>query len=262
VEKRYAVEYSVGIGNQISVRFSGMGSYHALSVVGYMGPEPILYQPPWGGPSTWLAEETWSYVPIELVEEFSNETNPTGHILVALESPAYNAAVIQAIEALDDVLIVDSAITEIEEYNANVILSSTTNMMQMGVIFALLLASVGTFVIIYLTLRERRTTTALMSARGMTYFQTVIILMAEILTIMVFAIFIGFFVGLIIYYGLISGGTAALIPPLLSSRFLAFEFLGMFLLQTGLTIGMLLLATLIPILIEARVARYDLSVLR
>ena len=262
LEKRYAVEYGVDIGSQLSVRFSGMGSYHALSVVGYMGPEPILYQPPWGGPSTWLAEETWSYVPIELVEEFSNETSPTGHILVALDSPIYNAAVIDAIEALDDVLNVESAITEIEEYHANVIQSSTTNMMQMGVIFALLLASVGTFVIIYLTLRERRTTTALMSARGTTYFQTVIILMAEILTIMVFAIFIGFVVGLIIYYGLISGGTVAFIPPLLSSRFLALEFLGMFLIQTGLTIGMLLLATLIPILIEARVARYDLSVLR
>ncbi|MFX1342031.1 MAG: ABC transporter permease, partial [Promethearchaeota archaeon] len=262
LEKRYAVEYGVGIDNQISVRFSGMGSYHALTVVGYMGPEPTLYQPPWGGPSSWVAEETWSYVPVELMVEFSNETNPTGYILVALESPIYNAAVIQAIEALDDVLNVESAITEIEEYHANVIASSTTNMMQMGVIFALLLASVGTFVIIYLTLRERRTTTALMSARGMTYAQTVIILMAEILTIMVFAIFIGFFVGLIIYYGLISGGTVSLIPPLLSSRFLAPEFLGMFLLQTGLIIGMLLLATLIPILIEARVARYDLSVLR
>jgi len=36
----------------------------------------------------------------------------------------------------------------------------------------------------------------------------------------------------------------------------------MFLLQTGLITGMLLLTTLIPILIEARVARYDLSVLR
>jgi ABC-type lipoprotein release transport system permease subunit len=262
LEKRYAVEYGVGIGDQISVRFSGIGYLHALSVVGYMGPDPVLYQPPWGGGSTWLAEETWSYIPVELAEEFSNETNPTGHILVALESPIYNAAVIEAIEALDDVLNVESAMTRIEEYNANVILSSTTNMMQMGVIFALLLASVGTFVIIYLTLRERRTTTALMSARGMTYAQTVIILMAEILTIMVFAIFIGFVVGLIIYYGLVSGGTATLVPPLLSSQFLAPSFLGMFLLQTGLIIGMLLLATLIPILIEARVARYDLSVLR
>lgn len=86
--------------------------------------------------------------------------------------------------------------------------------------------------------------------------------MAEILTIMVFAIVIGYVVGLIIYYGLISGGTTSLEPPLLTPQFLAPSFLGMFLLQTGLITSMLLLATLIPILIEARVARYDLSVLR
>jgi ABC-type lipoprotein release transport system permease subunit len=261
LEKEHAVGYGVDIGDQFSVQFSSMGSHHPLTIVGYMGPDPEYYQDPWGG-GMWLAQDTWSYVPIELVEEFSNETNPTGHILVTLDSPINNAAVIQAIEALDDVLDVDSAITNIEEYNANVLLSSTTNMMQMGVIFALLLASVGTFVIIYLTLRERRTTTALMSARGMTYSQTVIILMAEILTIMMFAILIGYAVGLIIYYGLVSGGTTSFEPQLLVPQFLAPSFLGMFLLQTGLITGMLMLATLIPILIEARVARYDLSVLR
>lgn len=261
LEKEHAVGYGVDIGDQFSVQFSSMGSYHPLTIVGYMGPDPEYYQDPWGG-GMWLAQDTWSYVPIELVEEFSNETDPTGHILVTLDSPINNAAAIQAIEALDDVLDVDSAITNIEEYNANVLLSSTTNMMQMGVIFALLLASVGTFVIIYLTLRERRTTTALMSARGMTYSQTVIILMAEILTIMMFAILIGYAVGLIIYYGLVSGGTTSFEPQLLVPQFLAPSFLGMFLLQTGLITGMLMLATLIPILIEARVARYDLSVLR
>jgi ABC-type antimicrobial peptide transport system permease subunit len=265
MEKQYAVQYGiqygVGIGDRISVQFSPIGYPQTLSVVGFMGPDPVYFQSPWGG-GDWLAEETWSYVSVELLVDFSDEISPTGHILVALDSPIYNAAVIEAIEALDDVLSVESAITEIEEHNSNVILSSTTNMMQMGVIFSLLLASVGTLVIIYLTLRERRTTTALMSARGTTYSQTVIILLAEIFTIMVFAIFIGYVVGLVIYYGLVSGGTSGLVPPLVPTQFLPPAMLGMFLLQTGLIISILLLATLIPILIEARVARYDLSVLR
>ncbi len=260
LEKRHAVELGVDLGDNISVQFSDSDSYHNLTVVSYMGPDPILNPYPWV--SEWLAEETWSYVPVELMEEFSNELTPTGHVLVALDSPIDNTAVVEAIEALDDVLRVESAITDIEEYNSNAVLSSTTNMMQLGVICAFLLASVGTLVIIYLTLRERRTITALMSARGMTYSQTVIILLAEIFTIIVFAIFIGFIVGLIIYNGFVSGGTANIVPPLLSARFLPPEFLGMFLLQTGLIIGMLLLATFIPIFIEARVARYDLSVLR
>jgi ABC-type antimicrobial peptide transport system permease subunit len=131
----------------------------------------------------------------------------------------------------------------------------------MGVFFAFGLAGIGTLIIIYLTLRERRTTTALMSARGMTYTQTVVILMAETLTMMIFAIFIGFLVGLTIYYGLITGGAGG-IPQLVEPLFLPPAFLGMFSLQNAILVGLLLLTTIIPILVEARVARYDLSVLR
>ena len=264
LEKFYVIQYflQLQIGDQIPVRFSPDGNSTSLTVVSYMGPDPILNPYPWEWGDEWLAEETWSYVPVELMEDFSNETTPTGYILVALDSPIDNTAVVEAIEALDDVLRVESAITDIEEYNSNVVLSSTTNMMQLGVIFALFLASGGTLVIIYLTLRERRTTTALMSARGMTYSQTVIILLAEIFTIMVFAIFIGFVVGLVIYYGLVRGGMVPLVPPLISAQFLPPAFLGMFLLQTGLINTMLILGTIIPILVEARIARYDLSVLR
>jgi ABC-type antimicrobial peptide transport system permease subunit len=170
--------------------------------------------------------------------------------------------VIQALEALDDVIQVDSAITLIEDYNTDVLRSSTTNMMQLGVAFAIILASAGTLVIIYLTLRERRTTTALMSARGMTYTQTITMLSAEILTMMIFAILLGLAVGFIIYYGLISGGVATLIPALLQPRFLPPSFNVLFAIFIGTTAGLLILNTLIPILIEARTARYDLSVLR
>lgn len=261
LERVVAVYFSVDIGDVIAIQFASNATYYPLSIMGFMGPEPIVYQNPWGWGSSFLAEETWSYVPIELMLNHSMESFATGHVLISLESPANNADVVATLEALDDVRSVESAITLIEEYNADVLRSSATNMMQMGVVFAFILASIGTFVIIYLTLRERRTTTALMSARGMTYAQTVVILLAEILTMMIFAIVIGFVVGLIIYFGLVSGGTAA-IPPLLTTRFLPPTFLGMFLLQNVVLIGLLLLTTIVPILIEARTARYDLSILR
>ncbi|MFX1540186.1 MAG: ABC transporter permease [Promethearchaeota archaeon] len=263
LEKIHAMLFNLNIGNQISVQFSPSGTYYPLTIVGYMGPEPKLVQDPWGWGSQWQAEETWSYVPVELMEEHSSEiSSSTGHILVSLDSPAYNMEVIQAIQALEDVVNVESAPTRIEEYNANVLLSSTTNMMQLGVAFSFLLASIGTLVIIFLTLRERRTTTALMSARGMTYSQTVIILMAEILTMIVFAITIGFIVGVIIYYGLVSSGTVTYIPQLLTPLFFPPAFLIPIALQVGTMVGLLILTTIVPILIEARVARYDLSVLR
>lgn len=260
LQRLYAVQYYVELGDQISVQFNSTDDFRPLTVVGFMGPEPK--RNPWGWGASWLAENTWSYVSVELMMDFSSAISPTGHVLIALDSPIYNAEVLEVLETMDDVVSVESAVTLIEEYNANVVQSSATNMMQMGVIFAFILASVGTLIIIYLTLRERRTTTALMTARGMTYSQTVLILSAEILTMMIFAILIGFIVGLIIYYGLISSGIAALVPPLLKSRFIPPAFLGVFVLQNGIIVSLLILTTLLPILIEARVARFDLSVLR
>ncbi len=262
LQKLIASNLALGIGDLISVQFSS-STYHPLTIVGFMGPEPEWLQVPYGFQGgTWAAEETWSYASVALMDSYSSEISSTGYVLISLDAPGYNAQVIQALEELDDVLDVESAITLIEDYNSDVLRNATTNMMQLGVAFAIILASVGTLVIIYLTLRERRTTTALMSARGMTYLQTVTILSAEILTMMIFAIILGFSVGLIIYYGLVSGGVATFIPMLLTTRFLPPEFAGMFAILTGTIIGLLVLATLIPILIEARTARYDLSVLR
>ncbi|MFX1318749.1 MAG: FtsX-like permease family protein [Promethearchaeota archaeon] len=263
LEKLAAINVQAALGDAISVQFPASSVYHPLTIVGFMGPEPEFVQlgySPTGG--YWMAEPSWSYVSIELMESYSAEISPTGYVLVSLDSSAYNAEVIQALEALDNVLQVDSAISLIENYNADVLRNATTNMMQLGVAFAIILASVGTLVIIYLTLRERRTTTALMSARGLTYTQTVTMLSAEILTIMIFAILLGLSVGLIIYYGLISGGVATLVPPLVQARFLPPEFNVMFAAYIGAIAGLLVLNTLVPILIEARTARYDLSVLR
>jgi ABC-type antimicrobial peptide transport system permease subunit len=259
LERKIAVELDVNVDEIINIQIGAL-PFIQLNINGFFGPEPLITQGFFGGVSI-EAEKTWSYMSTEFMWDHFFELSPTGHILVALDSPLYNNEVKQAIEALDDVLQVKSAATLIEQYNTDVLRNSTTNMMQMGVFFAFGLASIGTLVIIYLTLRERRTTTALMSARGMTYTQTAVILMAETLTMMVFAIFIGFLVGLTIYYGLISGGAGGT-PQLVEPLFLPPAFLGMFSLQNGILVGLLLLTTLIPILVEARVARYDLSVLR
>jgi ABC-type antimicrobial peptide transport system permease subunit len=262
-EKLAAVNVLAALGETISVEFSTIGGYNPLTIVGFMGPEPEFQQLPYsptGG--LWVAEQSWSYVSVELMERFSSEISPTGYVLVSLDSPGYNLQVIDALESLDNVDQVDSAITLIEDYNTDVLRYSTTNMMQLGVAFAIILASAGTLVIIYLTLRERRTTTALMSARGMTYSQTVTMLSAEILTLMIFAIILGLSVGLIIYYGLISGGASTIIPALLQARFLPPGFNVMFTQYMVILAGLLVLNTVVPILIEAYNARYDLSVLR
>jgi ABC-type antimicrobial peptide transport system permease subunit len=139
-------------------------------------------------------------------------------------------------------------------------------MMYMGLLFAYLLASLGTVVIVYLTLRERRTSTALMSARGMTFAQIIRTLMAEILTIIGFAIIVGLLVGTVVLYGLVQGSVGGVgfmnIPTLLVARFIPAPFVGMMATQLVVFLAILLGATMLPILIEAYTARYDTSILR
>jgi hypothetical protein len=262
LERLVARPLTLGVGGSLSARFSAGGSWWSLEVVGLFGPEP-RYDSLSGD---WSAEPTWSYVSTKLFSDLGSEVSSTGFILVALDSPAANAAVVEALEGLDDVRAVESALTGLEGYNSDVLNTATVRFMQMGVLFAFILASVGTLVVISLTLRERRLSTALMSARGTSYGQTAVMLLAESLTMLLLAVLIGLFVGFITLYGSVRGmATASLTPTgpaLVTARFLPAPFLPLTLLQIGAIVGLLLLATLVLILIEARSARYDLSILR
>jgi ABC-type antimicrobial peptide transport system permease subunit len=261
LERLQARQLSLDVGDNLTARFSTGGSPWPLEVAGLFGPEPqYISIPPFI--TMWSAEATWSYVSVELLSDLGSEVSPTGYILIALDSPTANTAVVDALKGLDDVVHVESAITILEGYNSDILNTATMRVMQMGVLFAFVLASVGTLVVTYLTLRERRLSTALMSARGTTYGQTVVMLLAESLTMMLFAILIGLGVGFIILYGLVRSGVNTNSTTLLVPRFLPAPFLGSVLLQIGAVVGFLLLATLVPILIEARSARHDLSILR
>ncbi len=248
------------IGEELSIFPSS--SAVSLTILGLFGPKPeqMSILPFW---SEWLAEQTYSFVSLELLIELWSNVTSTGNILISLESPQDNNAVIEALEAYTDIISIESSVDILDEYNTSILLNSRDNMTRMGVLFAFILASVGTVVVIYLTLRERRTTTALMSARGTTYGQTVVMLMAESLTMICLALLVGLFVGFIVLYGVVQGGAGtSIIPQLVVPRFMPAPYVISVLLQIGAIIGLLLLFTLIPILIEARNARYDVSVLR
>lgn len=264
LERLIAVKLNIALGSSLFVSIPGNGT-HSMEVVGYFGPEPVNLGSI--GYSFWMAEVTWSYISYEHYQEIrSGLLGESGYILVALQTPAVNAEVKSAIEALDDVTSVDSALERLGEFRSNVFLNANINMMYMGLLFAYLLASLGTVVIVYLTLRERRRSTALMSARGMTYSQTIRTLMAESLTLIGFAIIVGLVVGTIVLYGQVRGAVGSVgylnIPTLLRAHFLPAPFLGLVAMQLTALLAMLLCATIIPIIIEAYSARYDTSILR
>lgn len=259
LERFIAVQLGLALGDTLSVPFSIIGQQD-FTVAGYFGPEPvrlrilIIDQ--------WLAEPTWSYIPLERLEELSPPVSPTGSILVSLTSPIVNDEVVTTIKALDDVASVDSAIDQIEGFNSDIFLNANINIMQMSLLFGFLLASLGTIVIVYLTLRERRRSTALMSARGMTYRQTVSTLMAESLTIIGLAIILGLSVGLIVLYGQVQAANPLGANVLVLPRFFPAPYVLSMVLQLSGFLALLVVSSVIPIIVEAYQARYDVSVLR
>ncbi len=264
LERKVATRLSLNIGDEFSMLVPALARTERFTLVGFFGPEPEYDPSPWAW-ENWMAEDTWSYISIEKYQEIGWSFSSTGTILVSLDSPAANDAVVEEIQELEGVTTVESAITQINEIRTNLAVNSQGNMLRMGILFAFLLTSLGTIIVVYLTLRERRVSTALMSARGLTYGQTVLTLVAESFTMMVFAVLVGSIVGFIVYYGLtnVSTGVSVLFgPTLVNPIFLPPAFVGPIFLQISVFIGMLLLATVIPILIEAKSARYDLSVLR
>jgi ABC-type antimicrobial peptide transport system permease subunit len=74
----------------------------------------------------------------------------------------------------------------------------------LGIVFAVLSASVGTALIAIVSLRERSREATLMSVRGLSYRQLVWMFLTESMAIITFAVILGICVGLIMVYGSIS----------------------------------------------------------
>jgi ABC-type antimicrobial peptide transport system permease subunit len=80
----------------------------------------------------------------------------------------------------------------------------------LGLLFAVLSASVGTALVAIVSLRERSREATLMSVRGLSYRQLVWMFIVESMAIITFAVVIGVVVGVIIVYGNVSSANNSL----------------------------------------------------
>jgi len=76
------------------------------------------------------------------------------------------------------------------------------------VIFIVVAASVGTALVTLVSLRERKREASIMSVRGLSFKQLVIMLLTENLAVVVFAVVLGAVVGLIVVRGTIASTNA------------------------------------------------------
>lgn len=205
LERTIASKLNLGIGDFITLDIG-----HAtikLEVIGFFGPENGGGPQPVFGPSeSYSSSLFWSYVPTNLYHTLNGAVSASGKILVKLESNANGTSVATRIRDLnlDDISYVDSVAERLEQRESNLLLSGTTNIQRIGVIFAVAAASVATALVASVSLQERRKEVTIMNVRGFSFKQTIAVLLAENIATVIFAAFLGVVVGLIIAHGSIT----------------------------------------------------------
>jgi len=244
LERSIGKSYNLTTGDRISVQFEN--GTKALRVVGFFGPEP---QDQTGGGSLISVGQYWSFIPVNLYADPGNLTSATARILVKIESSADGKIVAENIQETDvGITSVNSVSDSLEKSRSNALTAGALEVQQLGVVFAVLAASVGTSLISVVSMRERSREATIMSVKGLSYKQLVIMFLTENFALVTFAITIGVSVGLISVYGNMSSSNVQ--TAVLVMRHLVFP-LDSTLLVIG-CIALIFAATVLPVLVMSR----------
>jgi ABC-type antimicrobial peptide transport system permease subunit len=200
-----------------------------LRIIGFFGLEPSqnsLPQPSFigggGAPKNFINPLYYSYVPENLfnmsaysyiynVESFSTK------YLIKLDSGSNGTEVANQIRSIDptDIYAVDSFDQEWQQSTSMNNLSTFSNLQildvqGLGLVFAVLSASVGTALIAIVSLKERSREATLMSVRGLSYRQLVWMFLTESMATITFSVILGVAVGVIIVYGTVTSTNSSL----------------------------------------------------
>jgi ABC-type lipoprotein release transport system permease subunit len=246
LERRVAETYNLSVGEDISLTFGSIAKN--LEIVGFFGPSltesqsPIMQQ---------YTESTyWSFVSEEFYREVNMYVSASAKILLKLSAGANGKLVAENIRNIGNANIysVDSFAEEWEQAQTNVIQMSTLDVQRLGIVFAVLAASVGTALISTVSLRERSREATIMSVKGLSYKQLVIMFLTENLALAIFSVILGVFVGFVIVYGNIASYNATISE--IVKRRLVFPLDSTLMLTSCL--ALIFAATILPILIMSK----------
>lgn len=246
---RWIADYlKFNIGEEIAVTL-GEESYN-LEIVGIFGPERIdgtFRIEIWGG-------YYWSYIPEGLYYAVNDTVSASGRILVKLESGANGKTVAEDIRNLNsDFGVVYSVDEQLEAMESNLVYVGRMNIQRLGVIFAVLAASVGTALVTLVSLRERSKEVSIMSVRGLSFKQSTVMLLVENLAVIVFAMILGTVVGLIIVRGNVAAANSVpvyLASSSMISHRMVFPLDSILILVLCFTL--IFASTIIPVIVMAR----------
>jgi ABC-type antimicrobial peptide transport system permease subunit len=208
LERTVASQLNKKVGDSITVTIGS--STLQLKVVGFFGRDiPQEY-------SSW--QTCRSYIPIKLYESLNLDWQPSATILVRLKANADGKAVAAEIRKIDGVSSVRSVAEELEKRQSNLLLAGSLNIQRLGVIFAILAASVAVGLATLVSLQERKKEASIMWTRGLSFKQLVIMLLTENMAVVAFAVVLGAVVGLIVVHGNVSASNSALTYTLVTYR--------------------------------------------
>jgi len=131
------------------------------------------------------------------------------------------------------------------------------NIQRLGVVFAILAASVAVGLATLVSLQERKKEASIMWTRGLSFKQLVIMLLTENMAVITFAVLLGAVVGLIVVHGNVAASNSALTYTLVTYR-MVFPIDALILLASCLIL--IFASTIIPTLLLTK--RYTSKVER
>jgi putative ABC transport system permease protein len=232
----------INLDDSIVVYFGGNAT--TLRIVGFFGPESTQQE----RSSSFAAY--WSYVSEELYEGVSSSVNPSTRMLIKLKTGVDGADVTQNIRDMKlNVSSVQSFAERWKETQSNVYTVGLLDIQRLGTFFAILAASVGTALVSAVSMKERGREATIMSVRGLSYKQLLIMFLTENLALVTFSVILGLFVGFITLYGNISSNNSFLSDVLILRR-LVFTVDSVLTLVSCL--ALILGSTILPIVIMSR----------
>jgi ABC-type antimicrobial peptide transport system permease subunit len=209
LERSIAKQLRLEIGGTVTLDFGT--NRKTFEVVGFFGPEPSESQS-----SVEPLEisqgfgQYWSFIPEELYKEISKEVSASAKILLKLKSNAEGKSVAENIRNLNlDISSVTSFAEAWDEAQSNVVAMGVLDVQRLGIVFAVLAASVGTALVSAVSMKERSREAAIMSVKGLSYKQLAIVFLTENFALVLFSVVLGLAVGVIVVHGNISATNAS-----------------------------------------------------
>jgi len=205
LERNYAKALKKEVGDVVSVTFDEKKT-EGLTVAGFFGMEAP--QAPGQLEPVYFYRLFWSYIPEELYKELGEDVTrySSAKILVKLESGMDSKAVADQIRGLKIAAAgsVSSVAEQLKQLESNYTTTGFLNILRLGVIFFVVAASVGTALVTFVSLRERKREASIMSIRGLSFKQLLVMLLTENLAVVTFAVLLGAVVGLVAARGTVA----------------------------------------------------------